>query len=180
MRSIRSKDGWTYYQEMVKCGKSTCKCTKGELHGPYWFRTKSENGRTKRKYVGKVLPSPLAEEAAHKTHLRTAVSQLCPECDRPLGTDLTNLEGMGGFLYHKACIAKVAAKILLERFDQGEEPLSGELAETLGIDAAVMGRLLPQYGIPKPANTTRKRGGEKVVGKFYTNKMRDEVAAVLK
>lgn len=126
------------------------------------------------------MPSPIAEEAAHKTHIRNAVSQLCPECGLSLGTDLTNLEGMGGALYHKACIAKAAAKILLERFDKGEEPLSGELAETLGIDAAVLGRLLPQYGIPRPANTTRKRGGEKVVGKFYTTKMRDEIAAVLK
>src|SRR3990170_1171795 len=27
----------TYRSELVRCGKPTCKCTRGERHGPYWY-----------------------------------------------------------------------------------------------------------------------------------------------
>jgi hypothetical protein len=51
--------------ERVKCGKKGCKkCASGELHGPYWYLYRpKENGpgRTS-EYVGKALPTTLAEE----------------------------------------------------------------------------------------------------------------------
>lgn len=40
-------------KEMVVCGKDSCKCQEGELHGPYLYRYWSESGKTKKKYVGK-------------------------------------------------------------------------------------------------------------------------------
>lgn len=46
----------TYQQEMVRCGKKGCKCSKGELHGPYWYAYWSVGGKTKSEYVGKHLP----------------------------------------------------------------------------------------------------------------------------
>jgi hypothetical protein len=54
-------DHKTYRQEMVRCGKAGCKCTKGEPHGPYWYAYWSEGGKTKSEYVGKHLPQTQAK-----------------------------------------------------------------------------------------------------------------------
>jgi hypothetical protein len=45
-----------YRLEAVRCGKQGCKCSKGELHGPYWYAYWSDGGMTKSEYVGKHLP----------------------------------------------------------------------------------------------------------------------------
>lgn len=45
--------GGTIVKEKVKCGKDSCKCNKGQLHGPYLYRYWSESGTTKSEYVGK-------------------------------------------------------------------------------------------------------------------------------
>jgi len=37
--------------ELKRCGKPTCRCTRGELHGPYWYRRWREGGRQRRAYV---------------------------------------------------------------------------------------------------------------------------------
>ncbi len=37
--------------ELKRCGKSACRCTRGELHGPYWYRYWREGGRQRKKYV---------------------------------------------------------------------------------------------------------------------------------
>jgi hypothetical protein len=46
----------TYRLESVRCGKESCKCAEGKLHGPYWYAYWSEGGRTRSQYVGKDLP----------------------------------------------------------------------------------------------------------------------------
>ena len=35
----------------VRCGKPTCRCACGELHGPYLYRRWREGGRQRRQYV---------------------------------------------------------------------------------------------------------------------------------
>lgn len=35
----------------VRCGKASCRCARGELHGPYWRQQWREGGRTQRRYV---------------------------------------------------------------------------------------------------------------------------------
>jgi hypothetical protein len=52
----------TYQQLSIKCGKPGCKCTKGELHGPYWYAYWSEKGRTRSQYLGKNAPEGIEEE----------------------------------------------------------------------------------------------------------------------
>ena len=43
----------SYVLEMIRCGKPGCrKCP----HGPYWYAYWKWAGRTKKKYIGKVLP----------------------------------------------------------------------------------------------------------------------------
>lgn len=43
----------TFRYETVRCGKANCtRCP----HGPYWYAYWKENGRTRSRYVGRVLP----------------------------------------------------------------------------------------------------------------------------
>jgi hypothetical protein len=50
------RDDKTYRLEYIRCGKEECKCTSGDLHGPYWYAYWNENGKTKSRYIGKKLP----------------------------------------------------------------------------------------------------------------------------
>ncbi len=34
-----------------RCGRSGCKCARGERHGPYYYRFWRENGRLRRAYI---------------------------------------------------------------------------------------------------------------------------------
>lgn len=52
----RSRTHKTYQQELVRCGKKTCKCSEGHLHGPYWYAYWTEGGRSRSQYIGKRLP----------------------------------------------------------------------------------------------------------------------------
>ena len=36
---------------MVRCGKLNCKCQRGELHGPYYYRFWREDGKLRKQYV---------------------------------------------------------------------------------------------------------------------------------
>jgi hypothetical protein len=37
--------------EYVKCGKKNCKCTSGDLHGPYYYHYYWKKGKLRKKYV---------------------------------------------------------------------------------------------------------------------------------
>lgn len=39
--------------QFVRCGKTGCKCSRGELHGPYYYRFTREDGRLRKIYVPK-------------------------------------------------------------------------------------------------------------------------------
>lgn len=54
----RTIDNKTYRLEWVRCGKEKCKCTRGELHGPYWYSYTRVKGKVKSQYIGKQLPGP--------------------------------------------------------------------------------------------------------------------------
>lgn len=57
LESRQAKTGGCFVLQRIKCGKPSCRCAKaGALgHGPYWYRYWKEKGRTRCKYVGKVL-----------------------------------------------------------------------------------------------------------------------------
>jgi hypothetical protein len=53
----------TYRLEGIRCGKEKCKCTRGKVHGPYWYSYMRIGGRVKSKYVGKKLPHEVEKRA---------------------------------------------------------------------------------------------------------------------
>lgn len=38
-------------KQWVRCGKPNCRCTRGELHGPYWYRFWREDAKLRKSYV---------------------------------------------------------------------------------------------------------------------------------
>jgi len=49
----------SYVLQKIKCGDPSCHCMKkpGDFHGPYWYLFNKKNGKTKSKYIGKILPA---------------------------------------------------------------------------------------------------------------------------
>ena len=41
----------TVCAQWVRCGKPGCKCARGKLHGPYYYRFWREDGRLRKVYV---------------------------------------------------------------------------------------------------------------------------------
>lgn len=35
------------------CGKPGCRCQRGEKHGPFWYLSEKESGRTRLRYLGR-------------------------------------------------------------------------------------------------------------------------------
>ncbi len=64
-----------YRLEKGKCGKKTCKCAKGQLHGPYWYAYYRVDGRLKREYVGKAPPGfhPAVKQRSERLRQRAAL-----------------------------------------------------------------------------------------------------------
>ncbi|MCG3143386.1 MAG: hypothetical protein HONDAALG_00734 [Gammaproteobacteria bacterium] len=57
--------------QMVRCGKPTCKCALGELHGPYYYRFVWVNGRQRKEYVPQNRVSEMrAACAAHRAAIQ--------------------------------------------------------------------------------------------------------------
>jgi hypothetical protein len=117
MKSVKAADG-VYRQEFTRCNNERCKkCREGKGHGPYWYRYWWEDGKTRKKYIGKELPADLVTEDVteepiieDETLLKTpqeteARAQVCPKCGQPLGDDLSELVGHDGKINHKTCMA---------------------------------------------------------------------------
>jgi uncharacterized protein DUF6788 len=43
--------GGTVHRQFVKCGKASCKCARGELHGAYYYHFVRVNGKLKKRYL---------------------------------------------------------------------------------------------------------------------------------
>lgn len=62
--------------QMVRCGKPSCKCARGELHGPYFYRFVWEGGKQRKRYVRKEeLQQIRAACAAYKNEARIRRNQ---------------------------------------------------------------------------------------------------------
>ena len=57
----------TYRQELVRCGKERCRSCP---HGPYWYAYWKEEGRTRKRYIGRHLPGEATEAVVPDLHAR--------------------------------------------------------------------------------------------------------------
>jgi len=202
MKPVKAADG-VYRQEFTRCNKERCKkCQEGKGHGPYWYRYWWEDGKTRKKYVGKELPAdlitediteePITEDLTEdktlpKTPQKTeAGAQVCPECSQALGDDLSKLEGRAGKIYHKTCLkveespssseptVKAALEIIRAFHEQGVEPTAAEVAEKLGVESRPLGRLMKEAGV-QAQNV--HRGGVKA--RRYVFALKEKIEAML-
>lgn len=68
----------------VRCGKAHCRCTTGELHGPYWFLRWRDGDRQRRRYVKAgeldavraIVERRQSEERARRIALASALTDL--------------------------------------------------------------------------------------------------------
>ena len=61
--------------EYRRCGKASCHCAKGELHGPYYYAYYKQGGKTKAIYFGRkhpTLPEGAIPPAAYRDLARAA------------------------------------------------------------------------------------------------------------
>src|SRR5438874_6044456 len=58
----RTLDNKTYRLEGIRCGKENCKCTRGKLHGPYWYSYARVKDKVTSRYVGKRLPDEVEKK----------------------------------------------------------------------------------------------------------------------
>ena len=65
----------TYRQEHVRCGKGGCTTCP---HGPYWYAYWREDGRTRKRYIGRHLPGEPVEEVVPTTATSGSVTSPGP------------------------------------------------------------------------------------------------------
>jgi hypothetical protein len=73
-----------YRQEEVRCGKPSCTTCP---HGPYWYAYWKEDGRTRKRYIGRQLPGE---------PLETVVPDLPPRTARTRGSGTPSPASTGG------------------------------------------------------------------------------------
>jgi hypothetical protein len=56
----------TYRLESVRCGKEKCKCSRGKLHGPYWYSYSRVKDKVTSQYIGKTLPKNIEKKFKYR------------------------------------------------------------------------------------------------------------------
>lgn len=70
--------GLTYEYERIRCGKPSCRCARGELHGPYWYvYWRDSGGKLRKRYVGKTRPTACCASCGHLTSEHTNENDGC-------------------------------------------------------------------------------------------------------
>lgn len=69
--------GGTVHKQFNRCGKPSCKCARGELHGPYFYYFVRVQGRLKKRYLKQdEIAEIRAVCNARRTRERTARQQI--------------------------------------------------------------------------------------------------------
>ena len=68
-----------------RCGRANCHCVKGEKHGPVFYLTRNEDGRTRNIYVPPELHEPVAAGVEAYRRYRALGQQIAEANARQLG-----------------------------------------------------------------------------------------------
>ncbi len=58
IRMRSNMEAGSLIKQYTACKKGSCKCTRGELHGPFLYISQKVNGKKKSRYVGKESDKP--------------------------------------------------------------------------------------------------------------------------
>jgi len=175
MTSIKAPEGGVYRQDFYKCNKDRCKkCRDGPGHGPYWSRYWWEDGKTRKKYIGKNLPKhvltkdKLTKDKLTKDKLtkdRSLPKIITKDTPRPSESlPKTVLPKTDGGLVERAIDA------IRDFHSRGEEPSVSQIAEIVGGHPKHLGRWLKEAGLE--AKNVR-RGGTRA--RRYTFDLKEKI-----
>ena len=60
----------TICAQYVRCGRKNCRCARGALHGPYYYRFTREGGQLRKQYIRKAEVEAAQESLATEKRLR--------------------------------------------------------------------------------------------------------------
>ena len=64
------------YETYKKCGNKTCRCAKGDLHGPFFYLSRKVEGKTKLTFVRRADEDSVEEKAKNYRKYTKAVADL--------------------------------------------------------------------------------------------------------
>jgi len=64
------------YETYKKCGNKNCRCAKGDLHGPFFYLSRKEDGVTKLTFVRRADEDIIEEKAKNYRKYTKAVASL--------------------------------------------------------------------------------------------------------
>jgi hypothetical protein len=70
-----------------RCGRPSCHCAEGEKHGPVFYLTRNESGRTRNIYVPEELREQVERGVAAYRRYRELGQEIAEENARALGLD---------------------------------------------------------------------------------------------
>ena len=62
--------------QYVRCGKATCRCAKGQPHGPYYYRTWRDGMRTRKVYVKNEDIDAVSRACENHAHYKQLLREL--------------------------------------------------------------------------------------------------------
>jgi hypothetical protein len=68
-----------------RCGRQSCRCAKGEKHGPVFYLTRNEGGRTRNTYIPEELRVQVERDVAAYRRYRELGQGIAEENARALG-----------------------------------------------------------------------------------------------
>lgn len=74
----------TVHQQYVRCGKKTCKCSHGELHGPYFYHFVRHHRKLKKYYLKGFEITLLLEVCSKRVADKKERSVFRKNCERRL------------------------------------------------------------------------------------------------
>ena len=180
MTSIKAPEGGVYRQDFYKCNKDRCKkCRDGPGHGPYWSRYWWEDGKTRKKYIGKNLPKHvLTKDSLTKDKpLPKILTKDKLTKDRSLPKIITKDTPRPSESLPKTVLPKTDGGLVERAIDairdfhsRGEEPSVSQIAEIVGGHPKHLGRWLKEAGLE--AKNVR-RGGTRA--RRYTFDLKEKI-----
>ena len=61
-------------EQRVRCGKASCRCSRGHLHGPYFYRFWRHQGRLRKVYVPRAAVERVRAECAARRDIRAELA----------------------------------------------------------------------------------------------------------